>query len=102
MLSFSNIPSSTLGRFSLFSLQHGSQETLHRQTQKIVWYAESPFRQALIKISEADNERQKWMQTWLHDEIVCILFIIPEPIPTLHVDHISGVCRPSIGNRPSP
>jgi hypothetical protein len=56
--------------FSYFSLQWGSEEVLHHRTQLIVWYAESRFRQALIKISQADIRRQKWLQIYLKEEVV--------------------------------
>ena len=59
-----------LSIFSPFSLQHGSNPQLHQRAQQIIWYAESRFRQALIKISQADHRRQAWMQSCLQEELV--------------------------------
>jgi hypothetical protein len=63
-------PRKYLCRFNHFSLQLGSKKPLHQHLQAIVWYAESRFRQALIKISHADRQRQTWMQSCLADELV--------------------------------
>ena len=59
-----------LSLFHPFSLQVGSNEAVHYRTQQIVWYTESRFRQALIKISQADIQHQKWMQAYLQQELV--------------------------------
>ena len=60
----------SLRRFSHFSLQIGSTNKLHTRLQAIVWYVESRFRQALIKISRADHKQQQWMQWLLANEVV--------------------------------
>ncbi|KAF8958977.1 hypothetical protein BDZ97DRAFT_1923289 [Flammula alnicola] len=62
-----------LAIFSPFSLQNGSTKSCHRLTQDIIWYGESRFRQALIVISKADAEMQRWMQYCLREELFYVL-----------------------------
>lgn len=68
-----------LSIFAPFSLQLGSNAQLHQQAQTMIWYAESHFRQALIKISQADHRDQAWMQRCLLTELVSVP---PSYIPT--------------------
>jgi hypothetical protein len=75
------MPGRTLHLFSPFSLKHGSNHKVHRQCQRVVWYAESRWRQALIKISKADVRHRSWMQRALQEELVS-LHVIRSPPPT--------------------
>lgn len=56
--------------FNPFSLQLGANQDQHRQIQRIIWYAESRFRQALLVCQEAPDPTQKWMQAALSKELV--------------------------------
>ena len=46
------------------------------QCQRVVWYAESRWKQALIKISKADHRQSIWMQRTLQEELVSLLDLI--------------------------
>jgi len=59
--------------FNHFLLQLAHKNLLHERLQGVVWYAESRLRQALIKISQADQQSQTWMQHILADEVVGVL-----------------------------
>lgn len=60
--------------FSAFSLQMGSNAGQQLQSQWILWYAESRFRQALLVIHKATERDQGWMQCTLRDELVSGIF----------------------------
>src|ERR1700742_2825485 len=62
--------------FHPFSLQSSPSGAEQRREQKIVYYCESRFRQALLVISQASATAQQWMQQCLHVEVVgCSLLL---------------------------
>jgi len=56
--------------FNPFSLQLGADSDHHRHIQRVIWYAESRFRQALLICHEAPDSQQRWMQATLWKELV--------------------------------
>jgi hypothetical protein len=60
----------TLTAFNPFALSSGSKQDDHLKMQEVIYYGESRFRQALIKISTAHADLQRWMQKWLQTELV--------------------------------
>ena len=69
------MPIATIHRFNPFSLQHGSNHSLHVRIQEVIYYAESRFWVILNNISKADQERQSWTQKLLQRELVYYHFI---------------------------
>src|ERR1700723_3783387 len=63
-----------LSVFNPFSLQSGPEDPLQIWTQKIIWYAESRFRQVLLHMEVANVSNQKWMQKNLYSELVSRIF----------------------------
>ncbi len=59
-----------LSLYSPFSLQLGSNRNLHRRNQQIIYYAESCFRVALVKISKSAHRHQQTLQHLLQQELV--------------------------------
>ena len=62
--------SQALRTFNPFNLYHGSHRQNHVLAQEVVYYGESRFRHILRVISNAEANRQKWLQQWLHREVV--------------------------------
>ena len=60
-----NYASTNTQTFSLFSLQYGANNKVHQKTQQVLWYVESWFRQALIKIIKANDWCWTWMQIYI-------------------------------------
>lgn len=56
--------------FNPFSLQLGADHEHHLQLQRVIYYAESRFRQALLMFQDAPDHKQTWMQTALREELV--------------------------------
>lgn len=65
--------STTIHRFNLFNLQHGSDHDIHVKIQEIIYYSESRFSSILHHISKADSDRQSWTQKLLQRELVTFL-----------------------------
>ena len=68
------MPVQSIHRLNPFALQHGSNLGTHVKIQEVVFYAESRFWTILTNISNADRERQAWMQNLLQRELVCSAF----------------------------
>jgi hypothetical protein len=60
--------------FNPFSLQLGVDSDRHSQIQRIIWYAESRFRQALLMFHDAPDPVQRWMQAALRQELVSFAY----------------------------
>lgn len=60
--------------FNPFDLQHGSDESWHLKLQKVIYYVESRFCQAVTCISKVDPQHHLWMQNCLRNELVCWFF----------------------------
>lgn len=61
--------SHSLKLFNPFSLQLGSGYVQHLGIQNRIYYAESRFRQALLKINRDNGRRRAWMQKALKAEL---------------------------------
>ncbi|PPQ80265.1 hypothetical protein CVT25_003704, partial [Psilocybe cyanescens] len=58
----------TIRPFNPFSLQNGMDDSWHRDVLRCIAYGDSRLRTALLKMMEAENRHQGWMQTCLLKE----------------------------------
>ncbi|PPQ90693.1 hypothetical protein CVT25_003731 [Psilocybe cyanescens] len=58
----------TIRPFNPFSLQNGMDDSWHRDVLRYIAYGDSRLRTALLKMTEAENWHQGWMQTCLLKE----------------------------------
>ncbi|KDR67378.1 hypothetical protein GALMADRAFT_147165 [Galerina marginata CBS 339.88] len=68
--------------FSHYNLEDGADPTFVSITQDIVWYAESRFRAALRFMTRTKGRNQKWMQTFLREELRAVLSLIGQGTAT--------------------
>jgi hypothetical protein len=60
--------------YNAFDLHLASDDGFHLKVQQLIVYSESRFRQALLIITKASQNDQKWMQINLQKEVVSDLF----------------------------
>lgn len=71
--------SNTIQPFNALSPNNGADRQHHVAAQETIYYGESRFRQILITIAKETTDRQRWLQSRLHRELVGDLYF-PTPL----------------------